>query len=128
MASSVVLDASAVLAVLFAEVGADAVIGQLPGALISCVNLAEVVTRAVDEGKPLEDTIRQIDRLPIVIVAYDTEQAHVTASLRHATKPRGLSLGDRACLALAIVRQLPVLTGDRDWRKLKLDLDVRIFR
>jgi len=128
MTSSLVIDASAVLAVLFAEKGADAVVRQMPGALISCVNLAEVTTRALDLGKPLEDTVREIERLPLISVSFDEEQAHVTASLRKATKPFGLSLGDRACLALGLIRRATVLTGDRDWKKLKLAIDVQTFR
>jgi ribonuclease VapC len=126
--SSLVLDASAVLAVIFSETGADAVITRLPGAYLSCVNLAEVATRALDLGKPLEDTVREISRLPVRIAPYDAEQAHVTASLRPASKPLGLSLGDRACIALAITRQASVLTGDRDWKKASLGVEVIVFR
>jgi len=126
--SSIVLDASAVLAVLFAEKGADAVIPRLPGAFLSCVNLAEVTSRAIDCGKSLEDTIAEIARLPLRVVEYDAGQAHITASLRAATKPFGLSLGDRACLALGLARQATVLTGDRDWRKLKIGVEITLFR
>jgi ribonuclease VapC len=127
--SNLVLDASAVLAVLFAEKGADTVVARLPGALLSCVNLAEVTTRALDNGKPLDDTIREVSRLPLRLVEYDAGQAHITASLRPATKSLGLSLGDRACLALALARQAPVLTGDRDWRKLQqIGVEVILFR
>ena len=126
--SSLVLDASAVLAVMFAEKGADTVIPRLPGALLSCVNLAEVTSRALDNGKPLEDTIREIARLPLRLINYDAGQAHITASLRPTTKALGLSLGDRACLALALARQAPVLTGDRDWRKLQLGVEIILFR
>jgi ribonuclease VapC len=126
--SSVVLDASAVLAVLFAEKGAETVIPQLPGALLSCINLAEVTSRALDCGKSLEDTISEIARLPLRLVEFDAGQAHITASLRPTTKVLGLSLGDRACLALGIARQAKVLTGDRDWAKLRLDVEIVLFR
>ncbi len=126
--NSLVLDASAVLAVLFAEKGTDVVIPRLPGSLLSCVNLAEVTTRAIDYGKPLEDTLREIARLPLRVVDYDAGQAHITASLRPATKALGLSLGDRACLALALARQATVLTGDREWRKLNIGVEVLLFR
>ena len=98
------LDASAVLAVIFAEKGANAVIPRLPGALLSCVNLAEVTSRALESGKPLEDTISEIARLPLRLVDYDPGHAHITASLRPVTKSLGLSLGDRACLALGLAR------------------------
>ena len=126
--STLVLDASAVLAVILAEAGADAVIPRLPGAFLSCVNLAEVATRALDLGKPLEDTAREIGRLPLHIAAYDAEQAYYTASLRLAGRPLGLSLGDRACLALAMTRKATVLTGDRDWQKLDVGIDIVVFR
>jgi len=123
-----VIDASAVLAVIFAEKGADKVIPRLPGALLSCVNLAEVTTRVLETGKPLDDTIREIARLPLRIVDYDAGQAHITASLRPATKQLGLGLGDRACLALGLARQAPVLTGDHDWEKLQLGIEIILFR
>lgn len=126
--SSLVLDASAVLAVLFAEAGAEAVIPRLPGAYLSCVNLAEVASRALDLGMPVDDTLREIGRLPVRIALYDSEQARVTADLRPASKPLGLSLGDRACIALAITRQASVLTGDRTWEKAKLGVEVILFR
>ena len=103
-------------------------IPHLPGALLSCVNLAEVTTRTLESGMPLEDALIEISRLPLRLVDFDAGQAHITASLRSATKPFGLSLGDRACLALGLSRQATVLTGDRDWRKLKIGLDVMLFR
>jgi ribonuclease VapC len=126
--SSLVLDASAVLAVILAEAGADVVISRLPGAYLSCVNLAEIATRALDLGKPLEETAREIGRLPLHIAAYDAEQAYCSASLRSAARPLGLSLGDRACLALAMTRKATVLTGDRNWRKLDVGIDIVVFR
>lgn len=126
--NSLVLDASAVLAVILAERGADAVIPRLPGAFLSCVNLAEVASRALDLGKPLEETVHEISRLPLQIAGYDAEQAYFTASLRPATRPLGLSLGDRACLALAMARKASVLTGDRNWRKLDVGIDIVVFR
>ena len=126
--NNVVVDASAILAVIFAEKGADVVIPRLSGALLSCVNLAEVTTRVIDSGRSLEDTLYDIARLPLRIVDFDAGQAHITASLRPATKPLGLSLGDRACLALGLSRQAAILTGDRDWRKLKIGAEIIVFR
>jgi PIN domain nuclease of toxin-antitoxin system len=126
--SGLVLDASALLAVIFAEVGADAVIPRLPGALFSCVNLTEVATRALDLGKPLEDTAREIGLLPLRVAPYDAVQAYVAARLRPAARPLGLSLGDRACLALAISRNAAVLTGDRNWRMLDVSVEILVFR
>jgi PIN domain nuclease of toxin-antitoxin system len=123
-----VLDASALLAAIFAEKGSQQVIARLPSALLSAVNLAEVATRALDLGQSLEETIRQVQRLPLQIIPYDAEQAHVTASLRPATKPLGLSLGDRACLALGMTRGATVLTADRLWGKIQCDLEIIFIR
>lgn len=126
--NSPVLDASAVLAVIFAEKGADRVVPHLPGALLSCVNLAEVATRAVEAGKPLEAALLEIARLPLRLVDYDAALAQLTADLRKATRPFGLSLGDRACLALGLARKATVITGDRDWQKLKIGVEIVVFR
>jgi PIN domain nuclease of toxin-antitoxin system len=126
--SSVVLDASAVLALVFAEPGAELVAGRLPHSLLSAVNYAEVLTRSVDRGRDLDDTIAQVRRLQIAVWPCDAEQAAIVASLRAVTRPYGLSLADRCCLALGLNRRAPVLTADRDWRKLKLDLDIVLIR
>jgi PIN domain nuclease of toxin-antitoxin system len=125
---SVVLDASAVVAVLFAEKGGSSVTRRLPGAFLSAVNLAEVATRAVELGKPLEEVIYQIGRLPFSVVPFDAEQAHFAASLRAPTRHLGLSLGDRACLALGMSREALVVTGDRKWKELKLNVAIELFR
>ncbi len=123
-----VLDASAVLAVVFAEAGANAVIPRLPGGLLSTVNLSEVTTQALRRGRPLEETIHDLERLPMEIVPFDAEQAHVAASLLKATHKSGLSLGDRACLALGLVRRMPVITGDRKWQGLDVGVTIKVFR
>lgn len=69
-----------------------------------------------------------IDRFDIRIVPFDYEQAILAAKLREATKVKGLSFADRACLALAPSLSLPVLTADRKWSELSLDLDVCLIR
>lgn len=110
-----VLDASAVLAVLFRENGAEAAIERLPDSLLSSVNLSEVITRSVDSGMPLEEARIAVSSLPCQVVPFDGDHALLAASLRTATKPFGLSLGDRACLALGLKTSLPVITADRQW-------------
>jgi PIN domain nuclease of toxin-antitoxin system len=125
---NVVLDASAVLAVAFAEPGAEIVIPRLPFALLSAVNLAEATTRAVDRGKPLADVQESLATLPIAVVPFDADQAYAASSLRPLTRLLGLSLGDRACLALASLRQLPVLTADRSWAAVDLAVSVEFIR
>ncbi|BCM87941.1 type II toxin-antitoxin system VapC family toxin [Methylobacterium indicum] len=117
-ATDPVLDASAVLAVIFSEAGADRVAGHLPGARISAVNAAEVMTKLVDLGMP-EDTVEAIfEGLQLTIVPFEIAHARASARLRPLTRPAGLSLGDRACLAVAGQLGAPALTTDRAWSRL----------
>ena len=116
--SEFVLDASALLALLNGEEGAELVYGCLPEAIISTVNLAEVVTRLAAIGMP-EDEIREtLGILGLVTVPLDEEQAYLIGLMVPRTKPLGLSLGDRACLALAGTRSATAVTADRAWAKL----------
>ena len=113
--TTAVLDASAVLALLFSEPGADVVRPRMRGGLISTVNLAEVLAKLVDKGVPAEDAARAVDMLGMEPVPLSVEQAQLSAALRSATRAAGLSLGDRACLALARERGLPAITAERRW-------------
>ena len=110
-----VLDASAVLALLFGETGADAVRARVRGGLISTVNLAEVLAKLVDKGLPPDEAARAVDMLGMEPVQLSVEQAQLSAALRSVTRVVGLSLGDRACLALARERGLPAVTAERRW-------------
>ena len=113
-----ILDASAVLAVIFGEAGADRVAGHLPGARISAVNAAEVLTKLVDLGMP-DDTIDAIfEGLQLTILPFEMTHARECARLRPLTLAVGLSLGDRACLALAGQLAAPAFTTDRAWSRL----------
>jgi len=91
------------------------------GARISAVNLAEVVTRMVDQGYDEEEAHADLASLALEVVPFDEELAYRTGLLRTATRSAGLSLGDRACLALAERLGLPALTADRSWAMLQLD-------
>jgi PIN domain nuclease of toxin-antitoxin system len=122
--SDAVLDASAVLALLLAEPGADQVAATLPGALLSTVNLAEIITKLCERGMPAAQARSAIETIGIEIIDFDTTQAILTAELRAATKSAGLSLGDRACLALAQTKNLPALTADQAWRHVPLPITV----
>jgi ribonuclease VapC len=113
-----VLDSSAVLAMLFNEPGADAVKSALPGALLSTVNLAEVITKLRNKGVPADTARLAIETTGVEIINFDLEQACLTGELRTSTRPYGLSLGDRACLALAHLRNLPAITADTAWNQL----------
>jgi ribonuclease VapC len=110
-----VLDSSAVLALLLDEPGVERVKSTLPGALLSTVNLAEIVTKLCERGMPVDDARSVVEAIGVEFVDFSTEQACLTSGLRNATRTLGLSLGDRACLALAKMRGVPALTADTAW-------------
>jgi ribonuclease VapC len=124
----VVVDASALLALINAEPGAHAVDAVLGQAVISAVNLSEVIAKLGDIGIADDDAWHAAGDLVPTVVAFDTELARIAARLRRATRGHGLSSGDRACLALAEKLRLPVLTADQAWRKLSIGLDIRFVR
>ena len=126
--TKVVLDASAVLSLLLGEPGADVVKQHLADHCISALNYSEVLARTMKLCGSLADAKRQVDRHDLCVIAYDAEQATVTASLVPATKSLGLSLADRACLALGLVRGLPVVTADRGWGQLEIGVAVELIR
>lgn len=123
-----VLDASALIAFLRQEPGAERVRRVLPQARICAVNLSEVFAKMAGKGKSLEDTSRCIAQLRIAVVPFDTSLARITASLLPPTKHLGLSLADRCCLALGLETGLPVLTTDGDWTKPDLGVKVELIR
>ena len=126
--SKYVLDASALLALLNAEKGADLVQGFLPQSIISAVNLAEVVTRLSAVGM-LEDQIRDaLAYLGLEIIPFDEDQAFQSGLLYISTQPFGLSLGDRACLALAQTTGATAVTSDRAWKDLDIKVDIKLIR
>jgi PIN domain nuclease of toxin-antitoxin system len=123
-----VLDASAILAAILREPGGER-IGALTGSLlVSAVNYAEVGSRLSDLGFERSFLSDTASMLGLEIVPLDSRQAEDVADLRHATRPHGLSLGDRACLALAAARGAVALTADRAWHKLDLPVEVRLVR
>ena len=125
--SSFVYDTSAVMAYLNKERGGELVSAALlkPG-FISDVNFAELVTKLSDSGMP-EDEIRDtLGPLNFANVQFGSEAAYVAGLLRPPTKAAGLSLGDRACLALGILKGLPVLTSDQAWRRVPIEIPVEI--
>ena len=125
---SVVLDASALLAMINSEPGAEMVYGVLMGASISAVNYSEVIAKLVDKGHDDGEAVSVLDALPITIRPVDAALARRAGLLRGRTRARGLSLGDRTCLALAIERELPALTADRAWAGLDLGIEITLIR
>lgn len=128
--NSVVLDASALLALLNQEVGHLLVQERLDfsRAIMSAVNVAEVITVLIDSGVPQVDAEAITAELLTEIVPFDYQQAGISASLQGVTKSYGLSLGDRACLALAQIKKLPVLTADKNWQQVKAMVHVELIR
>ncbi len=127
-APEVVLDASAVLAMLNAEPGGDAVADVVDKAVISAVNVAEIITALCNKGLTQSRALAVLRLVTLDVEAFDHMQALQTGALRNITKAAGLSLGDRACIALAQRRGLPVMTADTAWSQVALGLEVRVIR
>ena len=125
---TVVLDASAVLAILNEEPGADIALARLDEAVMSAVNATEVATRLVDSGLAPTEAWEALALLDIPIRPFDAETARLAADLRLATRSRGLSLGDRACLALAVLESGTAMTADRAWASLALPCPIMMIR
>ena len=126
--NEVVLDASALLAVLRDEPGAQRVEPRLEGACVGAVNLSEVVAKLIEDGVPEAEIRRAIGRLQLDIHAFDADHAYVAGILRRSTRAFGLSFGDRACLALAQSLGAPALTADRSWSRLDLAIAIEVIR
>ncbi|WP_353199814.1 type II toxin-antitoxin system VapC family toxin [Sandarakinorhabdus sp.] len=121
-----VLDASALLAAMLEEPGQEKVERALPNAIIGSVNLVEVASRLIDGGLSPEEAEEDLAALELTVIDFDQAQAIEAARLRALTRHAGLSLGDRACLALALVRGVPVLTADRAWAALAEAIGVEV--
>lgn len=121
-----VLDASAVLCLLFSEKGADKVEARLGNASISVVNYSEVLSKLVDRGLDAEEAIRDLSDLDITVLPVGQEVAEEAARLRGLSKEAGLSLGDRFCLALARSLGVPAVTTDRAWKDIARAAGVKV--
>jgi ribonuclease VapC len=122
--NNVVLDASAILAVVNGELTPEV----LAAALCSAVNLAEVQAKLVSRGWSPDDAWEDAMSPIRVAVPFSQEQAKVAGSLVVLTRSLGLSLGDRACLALGMAMKVPVYTAEKAWSKLKLGIPVHVIR
>lgn len=124
--SDVVLDASALIAMLKGERGATKVAGAIAGARISSVNYAEVVSHFIHVGMPERDVDAMLDPLPMTIVPVDKALAQLAGRLRAVTAAAGLSLGDRVCLALARRDGVPAWTSDLEWKRVADAAQVKV--
>ena len=122
------LDASAVLAIIYGEPGAERVAAVLSDASISAVNLSEVVGKLHDRKVSERDIELNLADLDLAVLPFDRTFALRAGALRAATRHLGLSLGDRACLATAAATGRVVLTADRAWADLQLGISVELLR
>jgi ribonuclease VapC len=127
--NSVVLDASVLLAILNQESGAEKLTPELLSAAVSStVNLAEVQSKLVTGGLSPEDAWNATLSPVREAVSFTPDQAKLAGTLIEKTRPFGLSLADRACLALGLILKAPVFTADKLWKNLKVGVEIHIIR
>jgi PIN domain nuclease of toxin-antitoxin system len=127
--ASVVFDASAILALLRDEPGADVVVSYVGDGMISAVNFQEVIKELLRRGVPIEAALELLDALHLDIRAHGQLEAVTAAGLYLPTKQYGSGLGDRTCMALAIAEGLPAITADQAWVKVEVaGLHIQLIR
>jgi PIN domain nuclease of toxin-antitoxin system len=128
VAGGYVIDASALLAIVLDEAGADAAIARLPGAALSAVNASEALMRGLEKDVPLDLVEALLAAQQVRVIAFDQKLAVAAAMLRPTTKHAGLSFADRACIATAMAESATVVTADRIWSTLDLPCKVELIR
>jgi PIN domain nuclease of toxin-antitoxin system len=127
--SEVVFDASAILALLQNERGAEKLTDEiLQSAVASTVNLAEAQSKLVKKGDDPDESWADILSSVMAEEPFTSEQARIAGHLITTTEKYGLSLGDRSCLALAIALKAPVYTTEQSWRNLKVGVPIHVIR
>lgn len=124
----VVVDASAIIALLVGEPFERVDPESMTNAWISAVNLSEVLAKLYEIGLPTAEADAAVERLSLRVLAFDAAQASLAAQLRSVTRQAGLSLGDRACLALAQSLGCRAVTADRAWSNTNVGVDVVLIR
>lgn len=124
----IVLDASALMALLLREPGSEIVAERISESAMSAVNLAEVLARMSRERVAPRALVPKLDALGLTIVDFDQPQAVIVSEIREFARGEGVGLGDCCCMALALHQAWPVLTADRIWTKLGLQIDVQLIR
>lgn len=128
MKNSFVLDASALLVLINQESGYEKVSDYLQESCMSAVNVSEVASVLNAASLPREEIESIVSTLITTIVPFDEELAYETANLRKETRSKGLSLGDRACLALGKLKNISVVTADKVWTTLDIGVKVILIR
>jgi ribonuclease VapC len=123
-----VLDASALLALIWSEPGSEVITKVIDDAAISAVNWAETISKLKERGIDLAAARPMLGELSLTVVPFDESQAFAAGALRGATTHLGLSIGDRACLALAAALGTAAFTADRAWGKLDAGVEVVVVR
>lgn len=123
-----ILDASAFLALIQHESGHETVNQILPWAAISTVNLSEVIAKLTEKGGTDREIRQIIEVFNLASIPFNETHCFIAGLLRSETKSLGLSFGDRACLSLAIQRELVVITADKAWANLSIGLEIRVIR
>ena len=123
-----VFDASALLAILFDERGSDVAIESARGASISAVNMIEVLEKFAVKWGDMVTAIDAVRRLEMTVEPFDSRQARIAAELKPGFVGKNISLADRACMALALDRRLPIITADQAWADLEIGIDIRMIR
>ena len=124
----IVADASAILAALKNEPFSNLDPRRLVGATISAVNLCEVMSKLHDDGLKDIQADAAVSAMDLRVISFDEPQARIAARLRAITRDAGLSLSDRACLALGLYLGRPVITADRAWASLDVGVEVVLIR
>lgn len=123
-----VLDASALLCLIFDEPGADRIIELLDDAVIGAVNFSEAIATIIERRADAERLMTMLAELKLTIIPFDAAQAEAAGRLRPATRSAGLSLGDRTCLALALATGGRAVTTDRAWQRVDVDIKIDFAR
>ena len=126
--TSVVLDASAVIAVLNSEPGAELVLGVLAGSVISSVNYSEVLKKTIEQCQEIRRVAALLQGYRVEIIPFDEALAAASATLFLETKQHGLSFADRACLALGVQRNCRVFTSEKRMGLVSLPIKVKLIR
>jgi ribonuclease VapC len=128
MADDMVLDTSAILAAILQEDGGSQVYEILAPRFVSTVNVVEVRTRLIDKGRSDREIDSALELIDMTEVDFTSAQARFASGLREKTKTAGLSVGDRACLALAAERGAIAMTADKAWKKVELPVPLAMIR